>query len=130
MSDTKKLQVNLKTPGGTLINAYADTAQELEQYLIALQDLSAVINATEVVLSRGNGAQSVNDMIATQLGGQVIQNSVIPPTAPAPTLAEGHCQHGKLVWRESKPGADKAWKGWFCPSPKGTPDQCSPKFIR
>lgn len=129
MSDTKKLQVNFKTVGGTLINIYADDALELERLLTDVRDFAGPINATERALSNGS-APSVNDMIATQLGGQVIQNSVIPPTAPAPTLQEGHCQHGKLVWRESKPGADKAWKGWFCPSPKGTPDQCAPKFIR
>mgnify|MGYP006274027527 CR=1 FL=1 len=127
MSETTKLQVNFKTPGGTLINAYADTAAELEGLLAALRDFSAPISATEKALSHGS---SVNNLIAEQLGGQVIQNSMVPPTAPAPSLSEGHCVHGKLVWRESKPGAEKAWKGWFCPSPKGTPDQCAPKFVR
>ena len=54
-----------------------------------------------------------------------------PVAAPdAGAIEDGHCKHGKLVYRESKPGSDKAWKGWFCPSPKGTPDQCAPKFIR
>jgi len=46
------------------------------------------------------------------------------------SFPEGSCKHGPQVWRESKPGAPKAWKGWFCPSPKGTPDQCEPKFVR
>ena len=127
MTDTTKLQVNFKTPGGTLINAYADSAAELEGLLAKLQDFANPINATERALSNGS---SVQNMIASQLGGQVVENSMVPPTAPAPQLAEGHCKHGKLVWRESKPGAEKSWKGWFCPSPKGTPDQCAPKFSR
>jgi hypothetical protein len=43
---------------------------------------------------------------------------------PAPA-----CQHGQRVWREAKPGSGKSWKGWFCPAPQGTPDQCKPQFV-
>lgn len=42
-------------------------------------------------------------------------------TAPAPS-----CIHGPMTRRTSKPGADKAWAGYFCPQPKGAPDQCKP----
>ena len=45
------------------------------------------------------------------------------------TPAEGHCKHGPLKWLEGQ-GPKGPWKGWFCPAPKGTPDQCKPKFVR
>ena len=32
--------------------------------------------------------------------------------------------YGKRQRRESKPGAARKWVGYFCPTPKGTPDQC------
>ena len=56
-------------------------------------------------------------------GGGGGDRSAAPTGAPAPS-----CPHGQMTWRESKPGASKDWKGWFCPSPQGTPDQCKPKF--
>jgi hypothetical protein len=43
-----------------------------------------------------------------------------PPGAPT-------CDHGARV-RRTGTSAKGAWVGWFCPTPKGTPGQCSPKF--
>lgn len=42
-----------------------------------------------------------------------------------------NCKHGEMTYRtgvSQKTG--KAWKGYFCPTPKGTPDQCSPEWIK
>ncbi|WP_457062776.1 hypothetical protein [Mycobacteroides abscessus] len=39
------------------------------------------------------------------------------------------CKHGEMQYKTgSKNG--RTWKGFFCPSPKDTPDQCSPEFLR
>lgn len=47
----------------------------------------------------------------------------------APNNDSRYCKHGEMQFRSgSKNG--KAWKGFFCPTEKGTPDQCSPEFIR
>lgn len=124
MTDTTKLQVNFKTPGGALVNAYADDASELEVLLKSLQDLSSTIISTEkVLLHSGN----VQNLIAQELGGQVVASTPAPAAESA--IPDGHCKHGKLKWLESKPGDPKQWKGWFCPAPKGTVDQCKPRFI-
>lgn len=41
------------------------------------------------------------------------------------------CPHGTMSWKSGFSAATgKAWQGWFCPSPKGTPDQCKPEFVR
>ena len=123
-----KLQVNFKLADGTLVNIYAATPAELEGSLATIQDTAALIGSVSAALGNaGNVQHAIQSLGATP---------VAQPSAPAqqyqsPTsFSEGSCKHGTLVWRESKPGAPKAWKGWFCPSPKGTPDQCEPKFLR
>ena len=118
---TTKLQINYKLADGTLINVYGDNETDLASQLAGLKNQAQAIADTARALT-GSGAVAT---IQAVLGGTTVVS-----TEPAATPQEGHCKHGALVWRESKPGAPKAWKGWFCPSPKGTPDQCSPKFVK
>ena len=42
--------------------------------------------------------------------------------------ASADCVHGERQ-RRSGNGARGEWVGYFCPTPKGTPDQCSPNFL-
>jgi len=125
-SETTTLQVNFKLADGTLINLYADNAVELEQQLGDVADLAALIANTSAALT-GKHAVSV---IEQSLGGTVIS----APAAQAPvsplSLSIDQCKHGARTFRESKPGAPKAWKGYFCPTAKGTPDQCEPNFAK
>lgn len=40
-----------------------------------------------------------------------------------------YCQHGEMVARAGfNQNTNKAWSGYFCPTPKGTPGQCAPQF--
>jgi hypothetical protein len=128
-----KFQINFKLVDGTLINIYAADSTELETGLATIQDSSALINSVSASLAQAGAVRS----LAQGLGATPVAAPVQPTYAEAPQayaapaqLPEGHCKHGALVWRESKPGAPKAWKGWFCPSAKVTPDQCEPKFVR
>jgi len=116
-----KFQVNFKLADGTLINIYAADATEFETSLATIQDSAALINSVSASLTSAGAVRA----LAQGLGAT-------PVAAPAQSsvIEEGHCKHGKLVYRTSKPGAPKEWKGWFCPSPQGTPDQCAPKFLR
>jgi len=42
-----------------------------------------------------------------------------------------NCKHGEMTYREGvSKTSGKAWKGYFCPTPKGTQDQCPPEWIR
>jgi len=122
-NESTKLQINFKTADGTLINVYAVSQAELESSLTSLQDVATLIASTSSALGGAKGVAAVVDGLNA--------TPVATPASGQPTsFPEGQCKHGTLVWRESKPGAPKAWKGWFCPSPKGTPDQCEPKFLR
>ena len=38
------------------------------------------------------------------------------------------CNHGVATQRKGE-SAKGPWTGYFCPQPKGSPDQCSPKFL-
>lgn len=125
-----KYQVNFKS-GDALINIYATTSEELEAQLTVLQDTAALIATTADELRRhGAAPASPNVAYAAQAFGGTVEQSAPAQFNQPTSFPEGQCKHGALVWRESKPGAPKAWKGWFCPSPKGTPDQCEPKFVR
>jgi len=121
-----KFQVNFKLVDGTLINIYAENSGELEGQLATIQDTAALIVATSAAFS---GAGNVSNAVAAFAATPVAVQYEAPAAQPT-SFAPGSCKHGVMVWRESKPGAPKAWKGWFCPSPKGTPDQCEPKFVR
>jgi len=124
-SESTKYQVNFKLADGTLINIYAADAAELEAQLTTIQDTAELIKTTSASLGGGSSNASY---AAAALGATPVASA---PVYDSPTsFPEGSCKHGPQVWRESKPGAPKAWKGWFCPSPKGTPDQCEPKFVR
>ena len=52
-----------------------------------------------------------------------------PVVAPSQPQQAHTCQHGPMVFRTSKPGADP-WKGWFCPLPKETPGRCKTVYER
>jgi hypothetical protein len=39
------------------------------------------------------------------------------------------CSHG-LMSKRTGAGAKGPWKAFMCPSPKGTPDQCEPVWVR
>ena len=46
----------------------------------------------------------------------------------APGVVPEPCQHGPRTYREGN-GAKGFWSAYFCPSPKGTVDQCDPLWI-
>lgn len=125
-TETTRFQVNFKThKDGTLINVYADSANQLEEQIAIITAMADQIRSTEQRLQTGSSSAVAN--IQAALGATIISDTPAPTPA---TTQDGFCKHGALVWRESKPGAPKTWKGWFCPSPKGTIDQCEPRFIR
>ena len=135
-SESTKLQVNFKLADGTLINLYADDAEQLSDQLGWIADLSPQISRTSKALAGQGNLQGAVNQLSAGLGATVIgEPSVgytVTPAAPVSPLSFGisECKHGARTFRESKPGAPKAWKGYFCPTPKGTPDQCEPNFAK
>jgi hypothetical protein len=127
VSENWKIQVSPKTPGGALINIRAENGDELRRGLAFVRDHAQEILDTEALLA---GAQVV---VAAGLTAapEPPQFVPAPPQAPAQAPSSGPaCKHGPMQFRESKPGAAKAWRAYFCPTPKGTPDQCEPQWIK
>jgi hypothetical protein len=124
-SPSTKLQINYKLADGTLVNIYADNVKELETSLNDIGMVAALIKATANDLGGGAPVRNVAD-IQAQFNAPAAQ-------AQQPVASTGGtytCKHGSMTFRQSKPGAAKEWKGYFCPTPQGTADQCEPKFLR
>jgi len=59
------------------------------------------------------------------------QQNFPTPTPPAASSGPSEtCKHGEMNFKSGvNQNTGKAWKGHFCPTPKGTPDQCRPVFF-
>ena len=137
----KNYVVNVKTSKGTIVTARGDSAEELMNNIEALvkQGAGDVIAVLEQVLTNSQSAPTVlaTDPVAivqASLGGEVVAE--VPAFAPkAPPVqasalssaGDKACIHGTMVKRTGN-GAKGEWRGYFCPTPKGTPDQCSASF--
>jgi hypothetical protein len=74
--------------------------------------------------------QTVNAQPAQQ---QTYQPQQQPAQTQAPAASQGDgrmCAHGQMVMRSGfNAQKQQAWTGYFCPTPKGTPNQCKAQFI-
>lgn len=135
----KNYVVNVKTSKGTIITARGDSAEEL------------IANVNALVSQGGPGAISLLEeaftgvstprvlatdpvaIIQASLGGEVVTEVPVfapkapPVQAPAPSISDKSCIHGSMVKRTGN-SAKGEWRGYFCPTPKGTADQCSAVF--
>ena len=117
-----KTQLNFKTSQGTLVNVYIYSYEEedIRKSLEAIANVTPEINAVETLYN----AQGV---LKDSLGATQIPHRESPSTSSS--SGNKTCKHGEMRLRTGE--NDKGqWKGYFCPSPKGTPDQCKTIFVR
>ena len=114
-SQDTALQINYKLNDGTLVNVYAKDQAHLEALLTSVSDLATLITATSAQLGNSTPANNMANM-KVQLGAQEIS-------------ADKQCKHGAMNFRTGANAKGK-WQAWMCPSPKGTPDQCEPIWVR
>ena len=157
---TTTLQANFKLPNGDLLNVYGNDVLGFKQGLEDLGSLAELVSVTgnalrgvQVVVDAGLTAAPAAQADPTAPWDRpqqpapsfaVAQPQYAPPApqqasdwpihalisqAPAGPPAP-QCRHGAMTFRESKPGAPKAWKAWMCAAPKGTPDACEPQWMR
>lgn len=140
MSQDFKIQQNVKV-GNDLINLRADNPDEFQriaEWTVAnaalFVNVQAALAAVPPALA-GNvtNTQVINDApaaaVQAQQQGQWAQPQQEPPSWSQPAQpAQGPvCQHGPMVYREGT-GAKGPWTAHFCPTPKGTANQCQPIF--
>lgn len=125
MAETTKFQANFKLADGTLINIYADTAQDFETQLAQTQDLAALIHSVSQSLTSAGPAAPFQRR-------QYPAKAAIA-AAPAAPAASGdappQCAHGTMSMREGV-SAKGPWKGWMCAAPKGVTPKCDTIWIR
>lgn len=116
-----RTQLNFKTSQGTLVNVYLYSydEEEIKGALTAIANVTPEINAVETLYN----AQGT---LKQALGATPVEQ---PRTQSAPSNGAKSCKHGEMKF-VSRVGEKGPWKGYFCPSPKGTADQCEPQFIR
>jgi hypothetical protein len=114
-----KVQANFKI-GNDLFNVYANSMSEFVDLLGELEE---------------SGIPAIHDVQTKLAGARAVAAAVAAPAAapsgpPASftSAAVKQCVHGDMVARTGS-GSKGPWRGWFCPTPKGTADQCSAIFI-
>ena len=135
----KNYVVNVKTKAGTIVTARGDSAEELvaninalvaqgaNDAIATLEELFAGVSAPRVL------ATDPIAIVQASLGGEVVTEvpafapKAPPAQASAPSGSDKMCIHGAMVKRTGN-GAKGEWRAFFCPTPKGTADQCSPTF--
>ena len=135
----KNYVVNVKTKAGTIVTVRADTAEQLNNNITEFINFGAndSILALEELFTVAQ--PSAVDVVSNALGATVVSTTPLPPTsgfAPVPppvsatpsVAGQRVCSHGPMVTRKGN-GAKGEWKGYFCPTPKGTADQCSPQWV-
>lgn len=126
MGETTKFQANFKLADGTLLNLYCDNAAELEASLGQIQDLAPLVHSVSQSLTSAGPARTYPPR---RSGGAPTQATQAVST---PQIVDGQsptCKHGVMTLREGV-SARGPWKGWMCPSPKGTPDKCDAIFVK
>jgi hypothetical protein len=124
MSSESTFVMNVKTKAGTIITVRGDDYEALQSNVLSAISggIDKTIQALEEVVI---GSVDANVAYATTaLGATPVAPVATAPSAPAPS-----CKHGTRK-HKSGAGAKGPWQAWMCPSPKGTPDQCEPMWIR
>ena len=132
---TGNFQVSSKLNDGRIFvvasETYAGFCEALEQAVGVeeSQDLLKVM-AQSLAGAPQTASQAVENIRQSYPNAQV-DHTAHPTQTVGNTMGPEakKCHHGVMTKRQGS-GAKGPWKGYMCPSPKGTPDQCEPVFIR
>jgi hypothetical protein len=134
-------QVSSKLPDGRIFvvagETYADFCEKLEHAVgveksqtlleVMATSLAGTSMSAPTQTNPYENLDRANAAIASAFPGSSIVNPTPPGIASAPSGRE--CKHGPMTKREGS-GEKGPWKGYMCPTPKGTPDQCKAEFVR
>ena len=123
-------QVSSKLPDGRIFVVAADTFNDFKSHLTDVLGPEGTEKVITTMATSIEGAPSFEQAVATVTASipgttEVPQRTSTPSTAPVGRS----CKHGPMTKREGS-SAKGPWKGYMCPTPKGTPDQCDAIFLR
>lgn len=128
MSSESTFVVNVKTKAGTIITVRGDDYEALQSNVLSA--ISGGIDKTVEALEEAIiGTVEPNIAYATAALGATPVEPTPKPTVGLPSAPAPSCKHGTRKHKAGT-GAKGPWQAWMCPSPKGTPDQCEPMWIR
>jgi len=123
-------QVSAKLNDGRIFVIAGDNFAEFKTNLVEVLGTTGadnLINTMSASLENVSVNQAVANLAA--LGATPVP-PVVPSTFTPSTAPTGKtCKHGEMS-RRTGAGAKGPWKAFMCPSPKGTPDQCEPIWVR
>jgi hypothetical protein len=127
---TANIQVSGKYPDGRIFVIGGDNADDFYNNVAGILGDTAANQIREdfAILSNPGAAGAVATAapLRTAAAAAPVQEQANPWGSPPPP-GSPTCDHGARVRRTGTSGKGP-WVGWFCPTPKGTPGQCSPKF--
>jgi hypothetical protein len=121
-------QVSSKLHDGRIFVVAADTFADFKSHLTDVLGPEGVDKVLGIMASSIEGAPSYEQAVSTvtaTLGATPVAPVSTPSTAPVGR----NCKHGPMTKRSGS-SAKGPWKGYMCPTPKGTPDQCDPIFLK
>ena len=119
-------QVSSKLHDGRIFVVAADTFADFKSHLTDVLGPEGVDKVLGTMATSIEGAPSFEQAVtnvASAIPGAVQVST--PSTAPVGR----NCKHGPMTKRSGS-SAKGPWKGYMCPTPKGTPDQCDPVFLK
>jgi hypothetical protein len=125
-------QVSSKLPDGRIFVIAGDTADEFKQNLT---HILGDIGAENLISTMASSVEGAPTNMAEAVGNLAKGLGATPVSSPTQTFTPSTgpsgraCKHGEMTKRTGA-GAKGPWKAFMCPSPKGTPDQCEPVWIR
>jgi hypothetical protein len=126
-------QVSSKLPDGRIFVVAGETFTD---FCAALESAVGIEESQEVLKTMAqsitgaptNAVQAVSNVREAFPGAQ-IDHTAHPTGGPNLGPTGRTCKHGQMSTRTGS-GAKGPWKAYMCPSPKGTPDQCEPIWLR
>jgi hypothetical protein len=133
----KNVTVTVKTKRGSLVTVRGDSVSEflanaedainqgMDNVVLMLEDSILRQDAVEIV-QETLGATVITPQAATPFA------PVAPPASPyspSAVSASRQCIHGIMTKRTGE-GQWGPYKAYMCPTPKGTPDQCKPVYLK
>jgi len=123
-------QVSSKLHDGRIFVVAADTFADFKTHLTDVLGPEGVEKVLTTMATSIEGAPSFEQAVSNVTAG-LGATPVAPPQTFTPSTAPvgRNCKHGPMTKRSGS-SAKGPWKGYMCPTPKGTPDQCEPVFLK
>lgn len=134
----KNYVLNVKTKAGTIFTVRGDTYQEFLTNVNA--SIDAAVEVPIAMLETALATPSAVTVVSNTLGATPVVQEQPQGFAPVPPpvaqsggsvagTAQRQCVHGTMTKREGS-GQWGPYKAFYCPTPKDTPGQCKPVYLK